>query len=433
MRDDNRYATAIVDCLEPGILATDSCGYIAVFNQTAKKALPRLIQGIHISELFGAGTWDTMRNIPGGNGELTVQTGHSHLQLNIRALHLPLDEACGFLITLGQVEHPLRPAAGPSAPRAGYTINDLLGDSQAMRRLREQAQIVAAGTSTILIRGESGTGKEMLARAIHNLSPRFSGPFVTINCSAIPEELLESELFGYEEGAFSGARVGGKIGKFQSAHKGTLFLDEIGDMSLFLQAKLLRVLQERQVERIGSVLSTPVDVRIIAATHRNLEEMLSRGEFREDLFYRINVIPLETIPLRDRKSDLVKLCDYFVEFYNRQLHKQGVQVSGSFRSSLENYAWPGNVRELQNAIEYAMNLIEGDILAEEHLPARIRNYRTEAKDSTFNLAVLERETIRRCLNEFGTTVQGKEKAARVLGIGLATLYRKLNHYALADC
>ncbi|HZW82999.1 MAG TPA: sigma 54-interacting transcriptional regulator [Candidatus Deferrimicrobium sp.] len=311
-----------------------------------------------------------------------------------------------------------------------YTIDDILGDSDAMRDLRKQAKHVALGKSTILIRGESGTGKELLARGIHKLSPMGRGPFVAINCSAIPEDLLESELFGYEEGAFTGARKGGKIGKFELAHKGTLFLDEIGDMSLFLQTKLLRVLQEREVERIGGLATIPVDVRILAATHRDLEGMLELGEFREDLFYRINVIPLHITPLRERKLDLDKLSEHFIQNYSRQLNKGGVRVSEGFRDRMFAYSWPGNVRELQNVIEYAITVAEGNVLEEEHLPAKIRKCAPVAKNYSYNLEAIERETICRCIQEFGVTVEGKENAAKALGIGIATLYRKLAQYGL---
>ncbi|MBC2722780.1 MAG: sigma 54-interacting transcriptional regulator, partial [Desulfosporosinus sp.] len=278
------------------------------------------------------------------------------------------------------------------------------------------------------IRGESGTGKEMLARSIHNLSSRQQGMFMAINCTAIPEALLESELFGYEEGAFTGARKGGKIGKFELANKGTLFLDEIGDMPLFLQAKILRVLQERQIERIGGIVPIPVDVRVIAATHRNLEEMMTKGEFREDLYYRINVFPIDIKPLRDRKEDLQILCEHFIEGFNQRLNKNVKLISNGFRQKLMEYSWPGNVRELQNIIEYAMNLAKDSTLTEEHLSPRLKNIKTQNEEDEFNLEKVERETIKRCYQMFGAGVQGKEKAAKALGIGIATLYRKLARY-----
>ena len=436
----NHYLNSIIDCLEEGLLTVDLDGTILHVNRAAQRMFagisvipqtplknifqPRIIQDILTAGKRGEVVTDR---------EVHVEAKQNRLQLVLRAAPIMTeDDRVTIAITLRPLEEMSHIVNRLSIQDAGYTITDLLGDSQTMSQIRERAKIVAVSKSTVLIRGESGTGKEMLARAIHNLSPRLNGPFVAINCTAIPEALLESELFGYEDGAFTGARRGGKIGKFELANKGTLFLDEIGDMPLFLQAKILRVLQDRLIERVGSIHPIPVDVRVIAATHRNLEQMMAQGEFREDLYYRINVIPMTIEALCRRKEDLEILSQHFIKEYNSQLGKEVEGITEGFRRRLHDYSWPGNVRELQNVIEYAMNLATGSLLEEEQLPIRLRQNNSEPLDIIFDLEVIERETIRRCLQKYGASVLGKESAAKALGIGLATLYRKLGRYGLAQ-
>ena len=435
----NRYLNSIIDCLEEGLLTVDLEGNVRHVNRAAQ----RLFAGIPVvpeAQLSSLLPAQVVREVLAAvrqgdelsDREVRLETKPNRLQLVLRAAPIVSEEgATTIAITLRPLDEISRMVNRLSIQDASYTVQDILGVSQAMCQIRERAKIVATSKSTVLIRGESGTGKEMLARAIHNLGPRKHGPFVAINCTAIPESLLESELFGYEDGAFTGARKGGKIGKFELANKGTLFLDEIGDMPLFLQAKILRVLQERQIERIGGIHAIPVDVRVIAATHRDLEQMMAQGEFREDLYYRINVIPIYIDALRNRKEDLDILTRHFIQVYSAQLGKDIQTVTDAFRRRLSAYSWPGNVRELQNVIEYAMNMADGTTLDEEHLPARLRQAELERTDDTFNLEALERETIRRCLQKFGTSVLAKEKAAQALGIGLATLYRKLARYGIA--
>jgi transcriptional regulator with PAS, ATPase and Fis domain len=296
----NRYLNSIMDCLKEGLLTVDLNGKISHYNQVAASLFPGNISlpGATLDLLLGhklAGEILTVAK----NGkeilerEVSVGNKESRLQLVLRAR--PIVAAMGegsIIITLDRITEISRIVNRFSAHEANYTVDDILGVSDTIVQLRERAKIVASSNSTVLIRGESGTGKEMLARAIHSLSPRRQAPFIAINCTAIPEALLESELFGYEDGAFTGARRGGKLGKVELANRGTLFLDEIGDMPIFLQAKILRMLQERQIERVGGLQPIPVDVRVIVATHRNLEQMISQGEFRQDLYYRINVIPM---------------------------------------------------------------------------------------------------------------------------------------------
>lgn len=312
-----------------------------------------------------------------------------------------------------------------------YSLENIIGESPVMANLKELVKKVAKSPSTVLIRGESGTGKELLAHAIHNLSPRRSCPFVKVNCAAVPENLLESELFGYEEGAFTGAKKGGKPGKFEQAHGGTIFLDEIGDMPLKMQVKILRVLQEKEVERLGSTKTINVDVRVVAATNRNLERLINERKFREDLFYRLNVVNLEIPPLRERKEDIPLLADFLVKKLCKSLGIGEKNISQSTYNVLLRYKWPGNVRELENALERALNVIDSDIIQPEHLPYYIRQSGNSLKDGVFNLKSIveetEKETIKRALNAAGGS---SLEAAKLLGISKSTFYDKLAKYGI---
>src|SRR6202162_5658874 len=241
-------------------------------------------------------------------------------------------------------------------------FEQIIGTSSALEAVLEQVEQVAPTDSTALIQGETGTGKELVARAIHNLSARCGRPFVKLNCAAIPFDLLESELFGHERGAFTGA-IAQKIGRFELADKGTLFLDEVGDIPPGLQPKLLRVLQEQEFERLGSTRTHQVDVRLVAATNRNLADMVKRNEFRSDLYYRLNVFPLSLPPLRARHEDIPALVEHFVEIYARRMHKQIDQIPSETMSALTSYQWPGNIRELQNFIERSVILSSGNVLS----------------------------------------------------------------------
>jgi transcriptional regulator with PAS, ATPase and Fis domain len=434
-----RYLKSIIDCLEEGLITTDLNGKIMHYNKTAQKLLCEAISSSNASLglLLGSKRADEIINIVGSKQkvlekEMRIDAKPERLHLMIHARPITTEKGVqGIAIALNQFTKIRRLVNRYSSNETNYTVEDILGVSKPIRQLHEKIKSIASSNSTVLIRGESGTGKELVARAIHNYGAWSQGPFVAINCSAIPESLLESELFGYEDGAFTGARKGGKMGKFELADKGTLFLDEIGDMAQFLQVKLLRVLQERRIERIGGLYPIPVDVRVIAATNRDLEKMIAQGEFREDLYYRINVIPINIAPLRERKEDIDVLCRYFIDEYNQQLNKDVKYMTEGFGKKLCEYSWPGNVRELQNAIEYAMNLAAGDFLDVEQLPVGIREVEDEDTVS-FNLEVLERRAIRRCLQQYGTTVEGKQKAAEELGIGIATLYRKMKRYGIKD-
>ncbi len=306
-----------------------------------------------------------------------------------------------------------------------FDIDFIRGNSLALKKSKEMAINASKCDSNVLITGESGTGKELFARAIHQMSSRSKNPFIALNCAAIPDNLMESELFGYEDGAFTGARKGGKPGKFELANGGTLLLDEIGDLSLHLQPKLLRAIEYGEVERVGGVKPIDLDVRIIAVTNRNLEEMILNGEFREDLYYRLNVIPLFIPPLRKRMEDIMILARYFLSTYSQKFNKRTNEISVEAERALLMYDWPGNVRELENVIEYAINIEKTENLKLESLPSQIRNQKGYEGHRGKRLKDVELDMILSTIDKYGNTLKGKEKAAEELGISLSTLYRRL--------
>lgn len=317
------------------------------------------------------------------------------------------------------------------------TEQDILGDSHIIHQLKKLMSKSSANNLNILIIGESGTGKELIARAIHNMSDRWKNPFIALNCAAIPETLLESELFGYEPGAFTGAGKAGKPGKFELAHTGTLFLDEIGDMPLFLQAKLLRVLQDFSIDRIGATSLRQVDVRIIAATNQNLESLVESGSFRRDLYYRLNVIPVKLPPLRERGNDIILLANHFLEKYTLLAGTKPKSFAPDAIQHMMEYTWPGNVRELENLIQYVSFIVTDDVISASALPEKFhsdasgRSARTQALPDTKEIKSMEDikiAVILEAVARYGNTTEGKRQAAKELGIGKTTLYRKLAHY-----
>lgn len=326
---------------------------------------------------------------------------------------------------------------------ATLNVGEMIGSSRKTQELKGEIQKIADSTSTVLITGESGTGKEMAATSIWKEGSRRDKQFIAINCAAIPEPLLESELFGYVKGAFTGADPNGRIGKFELANHGVIFLDEIGDMPLYLQAKLLRVLQERKIIRIGSNQVIPIDVRVIAATNKDLKKMIADNKFREDLYYRLNVIPLNIAPLRERKEDIEDLTWFFARRYAGLFGKKLTGIEERTMEALKEHKWYGNVRELENTIEFMVNMIEDDgILTMETLPRDFSEKEIKAADGgtsgevsaqktrsapavVIPLKELEKKAIKEAMDLYGEDTKGKREAARALGIGLATLYRKL--------
>jgi len=308
-------------------------------------------------------------------------------------------------------------------------FEQIIGNSPALEAVLEQVERVATTGSTVLIQGETGTGKELIAQAIHNISSRCGRPFVRLNCAAIPLDLLESELFGHEKGAFTGA-IAQKIGRFELADKGTLFLDEVGDIPSALQPKLLRVLQEQEFERLGSTRTHQVDVRLVAATNRDLTEMVNRGEFRSDLYYRLNVFPVLLPPLRERREDIPALVAHFVEILGRRMGREIEHIPPQTMSALSSYQWPGNIRELQNLIERAV-ILSNDGVLPNPLPIAEREQRAAVSLGATTLRHSERTLILGTLETVGWIIGGPKGAAAKLGLKRTTLIHKMQKLGIA--
>jgi transcriptional regulator with GAF, ATPase, and Fis domain len=311
--------------------------------------------------------------------------------------------------------------------RRARRFEQIVGNSPALRIVLEQVERVAAANSTVLIQGETGTGKELIAHAIHNASPRSGHPLIKLNCAAIPFDLLESELFGHERGAFTGA-IAQKIGRFELADKGTLFLDEVGDIPLSLQPKLLRVLQEQEFERLGSGRTHRVDVRLVAATHRDLERMVKRNQFRGDLYYRLNVFPITLPPLRERPEDIRLLLEHYVEIFSCRMGKRIDTIPDEFVSAFESHSWPGNIRELQNVIERAVILSNDGLLANPLRPTRSAS--VVAFPVCTTLRESERTLILEALKVTGWLVGGPYGAAARLGMKRTTLIARMKKHGI---
>lgn len=320
---------------------------------------------------------------------------------------------------------------------AKYNFDDIMGNDRQLLQAKSLARQVARQINTkVLITGETGTGKELFAQSIHNESVRAGKPFVRVNCAAIPENLLEAELFGYEDGAFTGAKKGGRMGKFELANKGTIFLDEIGEMPLSLQSKLLVVLQEREIERLGGNHSMKIDVRVISATHRNLQSMVEKGLFREDLYYRLNVVQIEVPPLRQRKEDISLLVDHLLDMLKNRLRHPVIGISKEALTLLKKYKWPGNIRELENVLERALSLVymeNANLLDQEHFLFLFNEL-----DNTWSTT---QKSLKKATEEFEQKIIGqvmeethfnKVQAAEQLGIDLSSLYRKLKKYGMDE-
>ena len=317
-------------------------------------------------------------------------------------------------------------------------FENIIGNSKPLLDAIGKSKIAAGTDSTILIQGDSGTGKELFAKSIHNESPRKDGPFVAINCGSIPENLIESELFGYEKGSFTGASTSGKIGKVELANNGSLFLDEIGDLPLYLQTKLLRVLQERTIDRIGGKEPIDVNIRIISATNKNLIDLVKSGDFRLDLFYRLNVIPINLPSLKDRQDDVFICSDHIIKKLSTRMNKESKILSDEVKEAFKQHEWYGNIRELENILEHGICFAKDEYIRLEDLPeyffkADIMGNKDQIdleKNRTLDELKLdfEKNVIENKIKLYGNTVEGKKRVAEELGIGLTTLYRKLNDY-----
>jgi len=432
-----------MEYISQGVMILGSDGTITTVNETAR-------QQLKISQLEGmqievTATGDHLNS----NNEYMLTIGKRRYAVmgQLRSLPSPTKRYAEVLLFQSS-KNVQKLMYEMTSTVHTLSCSNIIGSSVQTRQLKENIRKVAQSTSTVMITGESGTGKEMVATAIWNASDRKDRKFVAINCAAIPEALLESELFGYVKGAFTGADPNGRIGKFELANKGVIFLDEIGDMPLYLQAKLLRVLQERKIVRIGSNQLIPIDVRVLAATNKDLREMIREKRFREDLYYRLNVIPLEIAPLRERKEDIEELTLHFARRYAQLFKKDFWKITDTVMERLKSYGWKGNVRELENVTEFMVNMMgPNGVLDESTLPRELRNLQPIAHPcprepetgetpapvsggEIFPLKEVERREIRRAVAKHGMTTQGKKAAARELGIGLATLYRKLEELGM---
>lgn len=431
---------AILTSVHDGILSVDQefiitqCNPAAarILNLPGRKVLGQCIGAALSKTLLIQETLET--GVHYHNREVYIDGGNSYCMVSTIPLKNTDNEVVGVVAFIRDTQE-VRSLMHNMTASLPMTFADIPYASDAMGQVVKQARRYAASDSTILIRGETGSGKELFARALHSSSTRAAASFIAINCAAIPETLLESELFGYTRGAFTGAAKGGKPGMFELANGGTLFLDEVGEISAHLQVKLLRVLQEKRVRRVGSTKEVAVDVRIIAATNRNLEDMVADKTFREDLYYRLNVIPLQIPPLRERFEDIRLLGELFLQHFAEKLHKPIQGFSPAALERLQNYNWPGNVRELKNIIERAANLVDGGEVQPEHIflgkvsglqmappVVQFEKYQTLEERLAELEVVILKETLRR--------FRSSRRMGAVLGLSHTAVLKKLHKYAL---
>lgn len=434
----------ILESIHDGILSVDNNGIIISCNIRAEKLIGKSkeeLVGNHLKEFWpDSSVMDVIRTGVGYTDKEEIFTASDGKQLHFISTVSPIhirkekngcvrkNKCNGAVISFRDIKEIKKMLYDMTEKNPSSSIDEFLGESAQIHNLKDRVQKIANGNSTVLITGESGTGKTLLAKSIHFASSRKEAPFVTVNCGAIPDNLIESELFGYEPGAFTGAKKNGKPGKFELADKGTIFLDEIGDMPLHLQVKLLNVLQQHKFERIGGTREISVDIRVIAATNLDLEQMVVNGEFREDLYFRLNVIPINIPPLRERKEDVRILLEHSLNKYNNLLNKEIDGFDDNAMELLLNYSWPGNVRELENAIEYTVNMEEENKITVNSLPPKLKHVQkkqTGVLPLEIQCRQLEKKIIVDCLEKTGCSVEGKIKAADLLGISVSTLYRKI--------
>jgi sigma-54 dependent transcriptional regulator, acetoin dehydrogenase operon transcriptional activator AcoR len=436
LNNSNQFAFAMMNNLAYGLFAIDLNDDILWVNDTACRSvnIRRLhLINIPIDSIFK--DWKEVRQkIIAGESYLEVEGRFSIPKLKEKFLFSAYvirtkdGEIPGYLLAFREYSDILQMINQYAGHNTRYTFNDFIGESEAVKSLVRYCRTIARKPSTVLITGETGTGKEIIAQSIHHESPRHDAAFVAINCGAISESLIESELFGYAEGAFTGARKGGRPGRFELADNGTLFLDEIGEMPLDMQVKLLRAIQEKAVTRVGSEKSIPVDVRIIAATNKNLEEEVKAGRFRMDLFYRINVIEVKVPPLRERREDIIPLVHFFLKRKASKFEIPIPELQPGAMESLVQYNWPGNVRELENVIEKAVILggrIPVNNINTEGIPDHVKPDIHSDGVVTWNLEEIEKITIQKALDHFENNIS---KVAVALGLSRNTLYLKMKKY-----
>lgn len=441
----------IFDSIYNGVMVTDPDGFVIYFNTPYGRFLgvnPKEQIGKHCTQVIE----NTRMQIVAKTGKEEINQSHSIRGQNMVVQRIPIKKDGKVIAVFGQVMFKDVRDVGRLAKKLSlleskvelyeqelislratrYTFDSIAGNSETIKALKMEALKAAATNLPVLITGESGTGKELFAQAIHNASPRRLNPFVRINCAAIPRELMESELFGYDRGAFTGAKYKGKPGKFELAHRGTLFLDEIGDLPLEMQPKLLRVLEEKEVERVGGTSLIRVDFRLIAASNQNLELMMTDGRFRKDLFYRLNVISLNIKPLRERPDDIIPLSQHILKQLALEYSFPTIGIDSKAEDILTRYDWPGNCRELCNVLERTVSSLEGNVITASGLPFQLYSKKqTHQPMGKLSLKEVhgnvERDAI---LSALSATNNNKAQAARLLGIHRTLLYKKIKRYNL---
>ena len=446
LQDKINFYEAILDNIHNGVMITDSEGEIIFFSKTYGHFLgvdPNRMVGKHCTEVLE----NTRMHIVAKTGIPEINQPHRIKDQDMVVQRIPIEINGEVIAVYGQVMfkdvrdvHALSKKLNvleskvefyekelESLRSSKYTINNIVGKSERIVELKKLALKAAQTHSPVLLIGESGTGKELFAHAIHHASERRLHPFIRLNCAAIPKDLLEAELFGYEPGAFTGAGSKGKPGKFELAHHGTIFLDEISDLPLEMQPKLLRVLEEKETERLGGTRITRSNFRLIAATHENLENGVEQGKFRKDLYYRLNVIPIHIPPLRERKEDIPHIVNNLIEILNKDLGTGVPKVSSEVLTIFEHYDWPGNIRELSNILERAIYAVESDTIEVRHLPFFFQRMRLESiKPQPSQLRRLREEMEKEALlHAIRVSNDNKNKAARLLGIHRTALYKKM--------
>jgi PAS domain S-box-containing protein len=434
---------AVVDSVDEAILATDRQGLITHFNHSAERLFGakkqqvlgqnanQLLPALPLSEILQGGNEFNSREI-----FTSYEERRLHLLSTARQIKLKNGRIAGVVISFRDFRETQKLAYEIMHTQEIISFEDLVGESPSLKEVKTKAKKISSSNSTVLIVGESGTGKEVLARAIHSNGPYGHRPFVTINCGAMPENLLEIELFGYDEG-LNDTRRGGKLGKLELANGGTIYLDEIEKLSLYLQAKLVKILLKPRIERVSEPRSIPAEIRVIAATSKDLQELVRKNLFRDDLYYLLSVIFLNIPPLRERQEDIPFLLEHYTNRFSKLLGKDIQGFTEQTLNACIKYFWPGNVRELVYAVEYAVNLEESPHITLESLPPRVLEKKRK-KTSTgiapngrlLKLAQLEKEAIITALEQYGWNDEGKTKAAGALGISRATIYRKIQKYKL---
>lgn len=430
----------IANTLHDAVIVLNKDGYVEYYNDKALEILEAPKEEIRKKPLqeFYSSKLKVMEVLKTGeevyNEEIFLKPKEGpkkHLLKTILPIKDNKGNVIGVLDKIKEIKTAKNFITNMSGSQASFTFEDIIHDSEEMEEVINLAKSTAKTDMTVLIQGESGTGKELFAHAMHNASNRALKPFVILDCSTIPKELVESELFGYAEGAFTGAKKGGKLGKFDLASEGTIFLDEIGEMPLDMQAKLLRVLQDRTFTRVGGNELIEVDIRIIAATNRNLEEEVRKNNFREDLYYRLNMVSVEIPPLRERKKDIIKLTNHFLGEAQYRLNKKDITINPNVKKIFLSYSWPGNGRELENVIFRAVNLCTGNEINIEYLPEYILenvDIKVKPEESSIDLTPLEKMELEKILTLLKENRGNKKRTAEELGISRSTLYRKLKKY-----